>query len=237
MNDTETKQINPGAEPFTTTDGELALSLLTAGCQFARGEEGGPAQMHFTPDVCRNRWVTVRQADGQKIRVTLLKQITDSHTGDSPEKFELAVMRAVKMGIHGIDTYYIVRNSVFHEAITMHDRLAKEAMDAAREERPMTIPPLHTLTEAAMIMTVCYMRRRNEPDMKGHAWIRPPNLAMGDVRKSITPRQGVPGEILEQMSYTASGSGKLWSLVLSDEKRAMVMSDGKPFCHPKPKLP
>jgi hypothetical protein len=231
MNNTETKQIEVGQHAFTTQDGELALSLITAGCTFAPVAAGGPAQMHFTPDICRNRWVTQRDASGQKVRVPLLK------TPASPEEFEIAVMRAVKMDIPGVITWYFVRDEVFREAMEMHDRLAKEASEAARDGRAMSLPPFSTLTEAAAIMLVCYIRRCNEQDMPTHARLRPPNLAVGDVRKTVTPKEGVPGEVLEQMSYTATGGGRIWSLNLSDEKRATVMPDGKRFIHPKQKCP
>ena len=78
----ETKNIEAGNQPFTTTDAELALSLLTAGCTFAGGGDGGPAQMHFTPEICRNRWVTQKDAvTGEKIRVSLLPQRPQPGTG------------------------------------------------------------------------------------------------------------------------------------------------------------
>lgn len=231
MTDSEVKQIDGSNPPFTTTDAELALSLLTAGCRFAPPEAGGPAQMHYTPDTCRNRWVTRKDAIGNHIRVSLLPQ-----QPVSPQEFEIAVMRAVKMEIPGIVTYFLVRDDVFREAMAMHDQLAKKAQEAALSGTAMQVPPLHTLTEAAAIMAICYARRVNQKDMATYAWLRPPNLALGDVKKAVTPKEGVPHAALEQMSYEASGSGKIWSINLSDEKRATIMSDGKPFIHPKPRL-
>ncbi len=228
----EPRQIEAGQQPFTTTDGELALSLITAGCQFAAVEEGGPAQQHWTPDTCRNRWITVRQLDGQKTRISLLKQITETHRGDDPVDFERAVMRAEKLRVPGIVTYYFLRDAVWQEAMEAHDKMVKEAQDAALQNRPMVFPEM----TAAQIMAVCYARRCNEKDFPGYAWVRPVNLALGDVRKTVTPKEGVPGEVLEQMSYRAAGGGKIWSINLSDEKRATPQKDGKPFLHPRPKL-
>jgi len=233
----DTKQIEAGDQPFTTTDRKLALALLTAGCDWAEAKDGGPVQMHFTPEVCRNRWITIRQPNGQKIHVTLLQQITDSHPGDEPEEFEKAVMRAVRLKIPGINTYYIKRDSVFREAMAMHDRLAKEANDAVQEKRAMVLPAFGTLKEAEAVMLICYAYRLNEKDADTYQWLRSPNLAMGDVKKVVTPKPGVPSEVLEQMSFTATGGGKIWSLNLSNENRAKVGSDGKPFLHPKPVLP
>ena len=228
----ESTPIQAGAQPFTTTDAELALSLITAGCQFAQGADGGPAQQHWTPEVCRNRWVTHTDPNTkEKRRVTLLPQ-----GGVSPENFERAVMRAVKLKIPGIVTFYILRDSVFREAIAAHDAMVKVFADAARDKAAPALPNLATMTEAAMIMTVLYIRRANEQNVKDHAWLRSPNLCLGEARKKVTPREGVDGAVLEQVSYTASADGsKIWSLDLPDDKRATIMSDGKPFIHPKPR--
>lgn len=232
----EPKQIEVGQQPFTTTDRKLALALLTAGCDWAEAKDGGPVQMHYTPEVCRNRWVTVRQSDGQKVHVTLLKQVTGDHTGDPPEEFEKAVMRAVRLKIPGINTYYILRNEVFREAMAMHDKLAAEAHNAAQEGRPTVFPAFGTLKEAEAIMFTCYLYRMNENDVDSYAWLRSPNLAMGDVKKTVTPIRDVPGSVLEQVSYSCTGGGKIWSLDLSNERRATPDKDGKPFLHPKPVL-
>jgi prophage DNA circulation protein len=117
-----------------------------------------------------------------------------------------------------------------------HDAMVDECAKAARDNREPVIPTLNTLTETALIMVICYVRRRNRAMMESHIWMRSPLLTTGDAKKEVKPIEGASKETLEQMSYTQSGNGKTWSLNLSDKARATVMGDNKPFLHPKPRL-
>jgi hypothetical protein len=229
----DTKQISAGNQPFGTTDRELALALLTAGCKWAAVEDGGPAQMHYTPDVCRDRWVTQRHGStGHPTRIPLL-----SHYPQTPEQFERSVMLAVKLKIPGVTTYFIEKDATFKEAMAMHDKLVAEAHLAGLQKRPIAIPALAGLTEAEAAMVICYVRRMNEKDMASYAWVRPPNLCIGEVSKKTIPKHGAGEKVLEQVSYKAEGAGlTIWSLDLPDSERSKIMSDSKPFIHPKPKL-
>ena len=220
----EAQQINAGEQAFTTTDAELANALITAGCSYAPVESGGPAQMHFTPDRLRSMWVTNRLPDGEKVRRTMLPQ-----AGSPPEQFEMAVMRAVKLKNPGITTHFIVRDSVWREAIAAHDAIVQVFADAKRLNQPPALPNLQTMTEAAMIMTVLFIARQNRDTVDAMAWVRPPILALPNVRKSVKPIKGASQQALEEMSYTTEGSGQLWSTDLSDEDRAHL------GIHPKPK--
>ena len=223
-----THQLTPSNEPFKTTDAELAVALLTAGCSLASPEQGGPAQMHYTPDICRNRWVTIKDASGAK-RVPLL-----SHTSVTPATFEEAVIRAGKLGIPGEVNFFILRDEVFLEAMQMHDFLAKEAQLAALQHRALVLPKLSTLSETQQVMVICYVRRQNREKLDTHAWARAPLLAMGDVRKKLVPRGSASEAQLTNSSFVMEGSGKIWKLGLSDERRASTTKDGKRFLHPKP---
>ncbi len=226
------QQISKGEQPFTTSDHELAVSLFTAGCTPADFAQDGPAVNTFSPDTCRNRWRTIRNAQtGEPNRVPLM-----THKPVTPEEFERSVMLAEKLRIPGIVTYAINRDSIFVEAMTAHDKMVDEFELAHGEDRAPIIPNLSTLTEAAMIMVVCYIRRKNAHDMKDMAWVRSPRLALGEVKKEVVPIEGAPNELLEQRSYTGTGGAlKLWDLNLSEEKRATIIN-GERFLHPKPTL-
>ena len=209
-----------GGEPFSTTDKELALSLLTAGCKLHERA----TQMHFTPDICRNRWVSV---NGTRQPLLPNKPVT-------PVEFERAVQRAVKLGIPGVVTYYIVRDDTFREAIKMHDLLAHKFHEAKGGE--MDFPALNTLTEAQAAMVVCFARRASEKHLPSYYFTHPPTLVLSDMRKQTQSRDGVPQAVAEQVSYKMEGTGKIWTLNLSDEARARVLpGDSKPFLHPQPK--
>lgn len=226
--------IQKGDHPFTTTDAELASALYTAGCSPADGAQDGPAINLYSPDICRDRWRTVRNAQtGEPNRIPLL-----THKPVSPEEFERAALLAEKLKIPGIVTYAIKRDSTFTEAITAHDKMAEEFEIAKRDERTPIIPNLSTLTETALIMVVCYIRRKNAQDMKAMTWARSPRCALGEMQKEVIPIEGASTELLEQRSYTATSAGaaKLWDLHLSEEKRATKMLNGERFLHPKPTL-
>jgi len=220
----ESKPIEAGEQAFTTTDAELANALITAGCRYAPADSGGPAQMHFTPDRLRGMWVTNRLPDGQRIRRTMLPQ-----GGSSAVDFELAAMRAVKLKNPGIVTHFIVRDTVFREAIAAHDAIVCVFTDADRTGNPPALPNLQTMTEAAMIMTVLFIARKNRDTVDAMGWLRSPMLALTSVKRDIKPIKGASQATLEEMSYKAEGNGKIWSMDLSDDDRAHME------IHPKPR--
>lgn len=225
-------------EPFPIQNREIALLLLTAGCEFAEPQNGGPAQMHFTPGTCRNRWVTRRdQKTGEPIHVPLLPHNREV----SAEEFERAVLRAKKHKIPGVVTYFIKRNDVFREAMGMLDQLAKSAQEADLKGVPMTFPPFSSLTETQAAVVTLYARLQNDRMLTEYAWLRPVTCVLTDAKKKVVPikvgTEEVPASILEDVSFVMEGTGKVWSLGLSNEQRAKVLpGESKPYLHPQPKI-
>lgn len=221
--------------PFTTTDAELAVALVTAGCKLAPHEADGPATNVYSPSVCRSLFGRWRQnpLTGEQSRSPLL-----SLSPVKPEEFERAVMRAEQLRIPGVVTYAFVKDAVFQRAIDAHDKMA-EAFEIAQKTNSVPIlAPLAQMSEEAAVMVVCYARRKNEKDMKALAWVRSPRCALGELKKELVPDEEglMPPELQAQRSYVATGEGmKLWDLHLPDSERAKEIK-GKPFIHPKPKL-
>lgn len=228
--------IQRAAHPFQTSDGELALALFTAGCKPAPHEADGPAVNLYTANTCRNRWRTVRNATtGEPNRVPLL-----THKNVYPDEFEKSVMLAEQLKIPGNVTYAIVQCPIFQKAIKCRNDWADEFEAAERDSREPKKPDFSVMNDEEIIMTVFYFRQRNAESIKAMAWMRSPRLAMGDTKKELRPDDAglMPKALQEERSYveTNKDSLKTWDLHLSDEKRATIMSDGKPFLHPKPKL-
>ncbi len=201
------EQIQRGNEPFTTTNKQLALALITAGCKFASFESGGPAINHWTPATARERRIITGKV--------------------FPEVFEQAVMRATDAKISGQVTYCIVRDSIWESAIKEWDKWVDEFEMAEKQKRSPMLPGL----TAEQVIQACYFRLHNERDMEPVAFVRSPNLSLGSTKKDVTPIEGAPSELSSQRSYTESGENlKVWSLNLNDEDRARI------GIHPKPTL-
>lgn len=192
---------------FETTDEELALSLLTAGCKLAGNDDGKvpPCINHYTPDTCRSR------------RLLPNSPVT-------PQAFEKSVIEARDRKIPGIVTWRIVKDEEFTRAIKAWDAMADEMHKAKSEGRAPNTPDISTET----VMQALYLRRLNHKPMKDHIWVVCPSLSLGKANVKTQPVPGVPDDVAAPMSYKGDGGAVIWNLNLTDESREKIGAPKRP---------
>jgi len=192
---------------FETTDEELALSLISAGCKLAGHDTGDvpPCINHYTPDTCRAR------------RLLPAKPVT-------PQEFEKAVIEARERNIPGIVTWRIVKDEEFTRAIKAWDRMADEMYKAKLEKRAPNLPELST----EQVMQALYMRRLNHKPMKDHIWVVCPSLSLAKVSVKAKPIEGVPDDVAARLSFTGEGSATIWNLNTSPSNREKIGAPKRP---------
>ena len=158
---------------FESTDEELCLSLLTAGCKLAGSDDGKvpPCINHYTPDTCRSRRLL-------------------PNTPVTPQEFERAVIEAHVRKIPGIVTWRIVKDEEFNRAIKAWDAMVDEMQKAKLQNRDPSMPDIST----EKVMQALYMRRLNNAPMKAHIWTVCPSLSLGKASVKLKPLEGVPDE-------------------------------------------
>lgn len=187
-------------EPFTTTDHQLALALITAGCSFAPQSEGGPARNIFSPGALR--------AIG-RLPTTGLASIA---------QFEAAALSAHADGKEGTIRYLIARNDTFFAAMKAWDNMVEEFHKAGQENRSPVLPEIPT--EA--VMQSLYMRRMNEKACANIAFLNRPRCSLvKEKSKHVEPMMDGKVELAGNKT-TTTGSLKEWTPPMSAEDRATL---------------
>lgn len=198
-------------EPFATTDKQLAIALITAGCQFAPQADGGPARNVFTPDVLRAIGVLPKIGTGGAYG--------GASAGVTIQQFEIAALKAHKDGKTGSVRYMIVRDETFYSAIKAWDAMVEEFHDAANQDREPEIP--NVSTEDAM--RVLYVRRMTEQTrFVNLPFINKPRCSLvKEKSRHVEPMKDGNVELAGNKT-TVTGALKEWTPPMTAEDRATL---------------
>lgn len=160
---------DPGT--FRTSNEDIAIGLLTAGCQWAKPEEGGPAQTHYTPELLRDR----------------------KYIGDAPvdvDKFERIVADLFARKIPGATSFFIQRSHYATQFLEAWEKAHTEFRQAEIDKREPITEDVHPSTIARVIYAFCRNRKAN----KDAPFFRPPRLS---VSRGVTTRTGDKGQTIK----------------------------------------
>lgn len=185
---------------FQTRDAQLALALINAGCQYAPQNDQGPAENIYTPADMRSKGMLTK---GEA----------------SIQDFEAAVTVAVQKKRKGLVTFFIVRDAVFQRAIKAWDDMAEEFEKASNENRAPVVAEI----DEATAMRVAYMLRMNAERVRDIPFVRTPILSTLEGSSADIPVANRTAGVREAHAPGAktrtTGSGAMWTLGLSDEKK------------------
>lgn len=187
---------------FKTTDQQLALALVTAGCRFAP-QPDGPAINCYTPDDMRSKGLLPPGSV-------------------SIEEFEKAAAKAHSARKKGIVTYLIMKDEVFENAIKAWDAMVDEMQSAKDDNRAPNLPMIGEKTA----MQVAYIMRLNARAIKDIPFFNTPILSTmkGDSHTVPLPNRtaGVKEVHAPSGKTVTEASGQIWSLGLSREKKKAI---------------
>lgn len=156
---------DPGT--FRTSNEDIAIGLLTAGCRWAAPEEGGPAQTHYTPELLRDRGhlgpAQVDMADFERKSVSLFER-----------------------HIPGATSFFLHRSEDLNAFLDAWEKADGEFRQAAVDGREPVTADIDPRTIARVLHAFC----RNKRDNKKAPFLRPPRFS---IRRGVQTRPGPGG--------------------------------------------
>lgn len=203
-------------EHFRIKDRRIAMAMIHAGVRLAPKDEGGPVVNSYTPSFLRSVGILPQKS------VSLLE-------------FERGVIEAKRRKIHGTITYLFVRDARFLEFWNEWKRCERIARAASTVDK---VPDFGKVTRTVEELTrEAYIRATNEQRIERELpWTQ--DCTCDATTLKHTPETfDLPQAQLDKLkeAYGGSipfgettGSGKRWTLGLSNEARAAL------GIHPKP---